>query len=181
MTLSLASTPSTHLHSIVTDHRPPTVPISGPSLHSLPAERTRLLASMMLMLNVSTVTSHSHRVPPVWCMSFPFVRTEPAQRSSRLCRCRASPNRGSLGTTISCMTESENTMRIIATGVNYTSPEPEDPSQATLSLDSAVISPNFQNSGQDDITSDGQGLFLILPPRPSANRPPKPSTEPNFE
>ena len=47
------------------------------------------------------------------------------------------------------MTESENTMRIIATGVNYESPEPEDPSQASLSLDSAVISPNFQNSGQD--------------------------------
>ena len=176
MTLSLSSTPPTHLHSIVTDHRPPTVPGSEPSLHCLPAGRTRLLASMMLMLNVSRVNSHSHRVPPVCCISFLFVRTEPAQRCSRLCRCRASPNRGSLGTTIGCMTESENTMRIIATGASYTSPEPEDPLQASLSLDSAVISPNFQNNGQDDITADGQGLFLILPPKTERESTPPPQT-----
>ena len=61
------------------------------------------------------------------------------------------------------MTESENTMRIIATGVNYTSPDPEDPSQSSLSLDSSVMSAGFQNTGQDNITAPGQGLFLILP------------------
>ena len=60
------------------------------------------------------------------------------------------------------MTESENTMRIIATGVNYTSPDPEDPSQSSLSLDSSVMSAGFQTTGQDNITAPGQGLFLIL-------------------
>jgi len=58
------------------------------------------------------------------------------------------------------MTESENTMRIIATGVNYTSPDPEDPSQSSPILDSGMISAGFQNTGQDNITAPGQGLSL---------------------
>jgi len=70
--------------------------------------------------------------------------------------CRASPNRGSLGTTISCMSEAENTMRIIATGANYTSPDPQDPSQSSLALSSGIISAGFQNTGQDNITAPGQ-------------------------
>ena len=63
-------------------------------------------------------------------------------------------------------------MRIIATGVNYTSPEPEDPSQSSLSLDSGVISTGFQNDGRDNFTTPGQGSFLI-PPSP-------PKIEPKF-
>jgi len=70
--------------------------------------------------------------------------------------CRASPDRGSLGTTISCMTESENTMRILATGVNYTAPDPADPSQSSLSLDPAVISTGFQDNGQNNVTGPTQ-------------------------
>jgi len=58
------------------------------------------------------------------------------------------------------MTESENTMRILATGVNYTSPDPEDPTQSSLALDSGVISAGFQTTGQDNITAPGQGSFL---------------------
>ncbi|KAF9650676.1 hypothetical protein BDM02DRAFT_3185166 [Thelephora ganbajun] len=65
--------------------------------------------------------------------------------------CRASPKVGSPGTTIDCMTESENIMRIIATGVDYTPSEPEDPSQTSLSLDPAVISTGFQDDGQGNI------------------------------
>jgi len=61
------------------------------------------------------------------------------------------------------MTEGENTMRIIATGVNYTSPDPADPSQSSLTLDPAVISSGFQNTGQDNITASTQGLFPTLP------------------
>ena len=57
-------------------------------------------------------------------------------------------------------------MRIIATGVNYTSPEPEDPSQSSLTLDSGVISTGFQNDGRDNFTTPGQGSFSI-PPSPS--------------
>lgn len=62
------------------------------------------------------------------------------------------------------MTESENTMRIIATGVNYTSPAPADPSQSSLTLDPAVISTGFQDNGMNNLTAPGaQGLFPTLP------------------
>jgi len=57
------------------------------------------------------------------------------------------------------MTVYENTMRIRATGVTYTPPEEEDPSQSSLTLDNTVISTNFKQNGQDNITSDGQGSF----------------------
>jgi len=57
------------------------------------------------------------------------------------------------------MTVYENTLRIHAAGVAYTPPEAEDPSQSSLTLDPAVISTNFKENGQDNITDVGQGLF----------------------
>jgi len=56
------------------------------------------------------------------------------------------------------MTESENTLRILQSGVNYTDPDPTpvDPSQTSLSLDPAVICTGCQKDGQDNITSPGQ-------------------------
>lgn len=59
------------------------------------------------------------------------------------------------------MTLYENTLRIRATGVSYTPPEAEDPSQSSLTLDPAVISDHFKENGQDNITDTGQGLFLV--------------------
>ena len=50
-------------------------------------------------------------------------------------------------------------MRIRATGVAYTPPEGEDPSQSSLTLDNAVLSNGFKGNGQDNITDVGQGLF----------------------
>jgi len=58
------------------------------------------------------------------------------------------------GTTIDCITVNENTMQLRATG-------PEDPSQSSLTLDPAVISNGFKENGQDNVTSPGQGLFLV--------------------
>ena len=57
------------------------------------------------------------------------------------------------------MTVYENTMRIRATGVSYTPPEEEDPSQSSTTLDKAVLSTNFAQNGQDNVTDVGQGLF----------------------
>jgi len=70
--------------------------------------------------------------------------------------CRATPNLDSPGVTIGCITEGENTMRILATGLNYTSPDPVDPSQTSHTLDSSVISLGFQNDGQGNISAPGQ-------------------------
>ena len=61
---------------------------------------------------------------------------------------------GSFRTTIGCIAESENTMRIARRAV-----DPGDSSQSSLTLDPSVISTGFQNDGQDNITSAGQGLF----------------------
>ena len=61
------------------------------------------------------------------------------------------------GTTIDCTTESDTTMRIIATGAEYT-PPPPDSSQISPYLDPAVISTGFQDDGQSNITGPGQGL-----------------------
>ena len=69
---------------------------------------------------------------------------------------------GSYGTTLGCITESENTIRILATGVEYTPPQ-EDPVQTSLSLDPAVISLGFKGDGRGDNVEPGQGLFLSLP------------------
>jgi len=55
-------------------------------------------------------------------------------------------------------------MRIRATGVAYTPPEPEDPSQSSLTLDSSVIAGGFKESGQDNITDSGQGPFMVYVP-----------------
>lgn len=61
------------------------------------------------------------------------------------------------------MTEGENNMRILATGVPYTPPQRDaDPSQTSLTLDPAVICTGFESDGQSNITSPGQGLFLVL-------------------
>jgi len=78
------------------------------------------------------------------------------------------------------MTVYENTMRIRATGLAYSSPEEEDPSQSSLTLDSAVLSTQFKENGQDNITDVGQGLF---PTRVSETRAylTKCSAEPNVE
>jgi hypothetical protein len=54
------------------------------------------------------------------------------------------------------MTESKNTKRAV---------DPSDPSQTSLTLNSAVNSTGFQKDGQDNITSPGQGLFSV-PPSP---------------
>jgi len=52
-------------------------------------------------------------------------------------------------------------MGVIATGLKRRAVAPDDPSQSSLSLDSSVISTGFLRDGQDNITSPGQGLFLI--------------------
>jgi len=70
---------------------------------------------------------------------------------------------GSLGITIGCITENENTRRILATGVEYTPPTQPDSSQTSLSLDAAVISSGFRDDGVDDGVTPGQGLYLFLP------------------
>ena len=69
---------------------------------------------------------------------------------------------GSSGATIGCIPKSANTMGVIATGLKRRAVAPGDPSQSSLSLDSLVISTGFLRDGQDNITSPGQSLFLIL-------------------
>jgi len=74
--------------------------------------------------------------------------------------CRASPNRGSPGTTIDCTTKYDNRRHILATRATL-AVDPSDPSQSSLTLDLAVHSLGFQNTGQGNITSPGQVASLI--------------------
>jgi len=64
------------------------------------------------------------------------------------------------GITIGCISESENAMRILATRAVPA----DDPSQSSLTLDPAVISTGFQDSGQGNETTPGQ-----VPSRTSSN------------
>jgi len=66
--------------------------------------------------------------------------------------CRAVANTGSSEAIIGCTAESKNTMRTPA----KRAVSPGDPSQSSLTLDSAVISAGLQKNGQDNITSPGQ-------------------------
>lgn len=50
-------------------------------------------------------------------------------------------------------------MRIRATGVAYTPPEPEDPSQSSLTLNTDLVSSGSKDNGQSS-SDPGQGLFL---------------------
>ena len=126
------------------------------SARRLPVQRVRWLVSTTNLLNASKGTLCSPHVTSVWCM--PFLSAPTLRRRSRLLRCRASPNVRSPGTTIGCVTENENRMRILAR-TDYT-PRQVDPSQTSLCLDPAVIATGFENDGQNNVTSSGQGSHL---------------------
>jgi hypothetical protein len=60
--------------------------------------------------------------------------------------------------------------------------DPNDPSQASLSLQSASVSAGFENDGQDNITSPGQCLYSTTSAEDRARiNLLKPSGEPNFK
>lgn len=62
---------------------------------------------------------------------------------------------GSSGTTIGCVAVAKNNMPTLATRAT----SPNDSSQASLCLDTSVISTGFEDDGQGNITGPGQGLF----------------------
>lgn len=68
--------------------------------------------------------------------------------------CRALPKTDSLGTTIGCVAENKDAIRILARG-DHTARQ-DDPSQTSLCLDPAVLSTGFENDGQSNITTPGQ-------------------------
>ena len=122
----------------------------------------RWLVSKINSLNASKGTLYSRHAMLVWCMPSLFPLTH--RWRSRLSRCRASPNVGSPGTTIGCVAENENTMRTLARADH--TPRQVDPSQTSLCLDPAVLATGFENDGQSNVTSPGQGSHSVprLPP-----------------
>ena len=72
-------------------------------------------------------------------------------------------------------------MRILPRADN--APRQVDPSQTSLCLDPAVLSTGFEDDGQGNITSPGQGSYL-LPSSPLDTKLAQPfesSTKPNLE
>ena len=77
-------------------------------------------------------------------------------------RCRALPKTDSPGTSIGCVLENEDAARVFARRDH--SSRQADATQTSLCLDSSVLSTGFENTGQTDPPTDGQGLYRDLFP-----------------